>query len=428
MTRPLVSVVIIFLDAARFLEEAVASVFAQTYEHWELLFVDDGSTDGSAEIACALAARHPERLRYLEHAGHANRGMSASRNLGIRDARGEFVALLDADDVWEPEKLARQVALLEAHPEAALVYGAPLYWHGWTGNPADVARDWSPSLPVPAGTVARPPELALASYPLGPGTAPCPSDLLFRRSLADMVGGFEEDFRGMYDDQAFLSKVYLTAPVLVSGERWLRYRQHPDSCVSVVKAGANYEMVRRLFLEWLGEYVRTHAVGDARVRRALRRALRAIRHPTLGRLETRARVVVWRALRLYARVAHVSTPRTDASPRVGHVRFGDLRRLRPISREFGYDRGLPVDRHYIEAFLARRADDIHGRVMEIGDSTYTRRFGGARVTQHDVLHVNPVAEATFVGDLTCAGHLPSDAFDCVVLTHNCSSRRLQTAK
>jgi SAM-dependent methyltransferase len=101
---------------------------------------------------------------------------------------------------------------------------------------------------------------------------------------------------------------------------------------------------------------------------------------------------------------------------VGRVRFGDLRRLQPVSRNFGYDRGLPVDRHYIEAFLATRADDIHGRVLEIGDDTYTRRFGGARVTRCDVLHVEPVPVATFVGDLTGADHLPADAFECVILT------------
>lgn len=104
-------------------------------------------------------------------------------------------------------------------------------------------------------------------------------------------------------------------------------------------------------------------------------------------------------------------------PPVGRVSFGNLRRLTPISREFGYDRGLPVDRYYIENFLARQADDIRGRVVEIGDNSYTRKFGGDRVTKSDVLHVvegNP--EATIVADLTCADHIPSDSFDCFVLT------------
>jgi SAM-dependent methyltransferase len=104
-------------------------------------------------------------------------------------------------------------------------------------------------------------------------------------------------------------------------------------------------------------------------------------------------------------------------PPVGRVRFGDLRRVAPISQCFGFDRGLPVDRYYIERFLARHASEIHGRVLEIGDDTYTRRFGGSRVSRADVLHVhggNP--RATLVGDLTDAGVLPENAFDCIVLT------------
>jgi SAM-dependent methyltransferase len=99
------------------------------------------------------------------------------------------------------------------------------------------------------------------------------------------------------------------------------------------------------------------------------------------------------------------------------VDFGSLRRLIPISRNFGYDRGLPVDRYYIEHFLGHYAHDVRGRVLEIGDDSYTRKFGGNRVTMRDVLHVtegNP--QATFVGDLTCADHMPSDAFDCIIFT------------
>jgi SAM-dependent methyltransferase len=105
------------------------------------------------------------------------------------------------------------------------------------------------------------------------------------------------------------------------------------------------------------------------------------------------------------------------SPPVGRIDFGELRRTAPISGVFGYDRGQPIDRYYIESFLGRHAADVRGRVLEIGDDAYTRHFGGERVTTRDVLHVeegNP--KATFVGDLTAADHIPSDAFDCVILT------------
>ena len=124
-----VSVVIIFRDAERFLTEAVASIFAQTFKNWELLLVDDGSVDGSTALAVACADEYPRQVRYLAHPGHANRGMSASRNLGIRHARGAYLAFLDADDVLFTPALEDQVALLDAWPAAAMVYGPIQWWH-----------------------------------------------------------------------------------------------------------------------------------------------------------------------------------------------------------------------------------------------------------------------------------------------------------
>jgi hypothetical protein len=104
-------------------------------------------------------------------------------------------------------------------------------------------------------------------------------------------------------------------------------------------------------------------------------------------------------------------------PPLGRTRFGDLYRLTPISDCFGFDRGLPVDRYYIERFLARHASEIAGHVLEIGDAEYTQKFGGARVSRSDVLHVhqgNP--RATIVGDVTDPAVLPPSAFDCIVIT------------
>jgi SAM-dependent methyltransferase len=99
------------------------------------------------------------------------------------------------------------------------------------------------------------------------------------------------------------------------------------------------------------------------------------------------------------------------------LNFGGMRRLAPISRKFGYDRGRPIDRYYIENFLARQADDICGHVLEIGDDSYTRRFGRECVAFAHVLHVtegNPAA--AIIGDLTRADHIPADTFDCIILT------------
>ena len=110
---PKVSVITIFYNANKFLEEAIQSVLSQTYVDWELLLVDDGSTDNSPGIAQKYAQINPQKVFYLEHPGHKNCGMSATRNLGLRRAQGEYIAFLDADDVWLPKKLEQQSKILD---------------------------------------------------------------------------------------------------------------------------------------------------------------------------------------------------------------------------------------------------------------------------------------------------------------------------
>ena len=147
--KPLVSVITGFLNGEKFIQEAIESVITQTYDNWELLLVDDGSTDASTAIALRYAEKYPGKVCYLEHDGHQNRGVCASRNLGIRNAKGEYIALLDADDVWLPPKLQRQVAIMESQPEAAMIYGSPQYWHSWTENSEGRQSDFMPELGVP---------------------------------------------------------------------------------------------------------------------------------------------------------------------------------------------------------------------------------------------------------------------------------------
>jgi len=104
-------------------------------------------------------------------------------------------------------------------------------------------------------------------------------------------------------------------------------------------------------------------------------------------------------------------------PPLGRVRWGELRSLKPISTSWGLDRGQPIDRYYIDNFLARHSQDVQGRVLEIGDNSYTCHLGGDRVTQSDVLHIDEEAmHATIIGDLADADHIPSNTFDCFVLT------------
>jgi SAM-dependent methyltransferase len=99
----------------------------------------------------------------------------------------------------------------------------------------------------------------------------------------------------------------------------------------------------------------------------------------------------------------------------GKVRLGDLQSLKPINSGWGFERGKAIDRYYIENFLGRHSNDIHGHVLAIGDDFYTQQFGGDRVTKSDVLHIEDNPNATIIADLTDAEHIPSNTFDCFLL-------------
>jgi glycosyltransferase involved in cell wall biosynthesis len=425
-SKPLVSAIIIFWNEEKFLQEALESVLAQTYDHWELLLVDDGSTDASTEITLRYAKQYPEKIRYLEHQGHQNRGMSATRNLGIRNAKGEYIAFLDADDVWLPNILEEQVAILESHPTAVMVYGALQWWYSWTGNPEDIRQDHMRALSVQPNTLVKPPT-PLIQCLQGQGLKP--SGYLIRRETVEDVEGFEEAFRDLNEDQVFCAKVCLKETVFVSGQCWYKYRQHPDSACAVAKKTAQFHPARLMFLNWLEGYLSKQGTRNTEVWKVLKRELRPYRHPVLHRLLTRGWYRVGQMERLAKRITRRILPvplqhwlqvqgaGSAGYPPVGWARFGGLRRITPISRVWGFDRGLPIDRYYIERFLSAHASDVRGRVLEIGSDTYTRRFGRGWVTRSDVLSVaegNP--KATIVADLTCADHLPSGIFDCILLT------------
>ena len=123
------------------------------------------------------------------------------------------------------------------------------------------------------------------------------------------------------------------------------------------------------------------------------------------------------ARRYFSRETRRRLSRLAVWPPVGWVRFGDLRRIKPVSSDYGNTRGLEIDRYYIEKFLAECASDIQGRVLEIKHNTYTITYGQDRVTKSDVLHpVEGNPDATIVADLTKADHLPSDCYDAIIFT------------
>lgn len=301
------SVIAIFLNEERFIAEAIESVLAQDFRDFELIIVDDGSTDNSTMIALEYAARHPTLIRYLEHAGHQNRGQSASRNFGLAAARGEFVALLDSDDVWERTKLTQQLAIMDAFPEVDMVCGAAKFWSSWNGGYDEIIHSGHVR-----NQIVFPPEAALAFYPLGNARSPYPSDILLRREVVFSIGGFEEHFAGprqMFEDQAFFLKIYLTSPIYFSDRVWFKYRQHADSCRAVVTREGRKHEWRLYFLNWAEAYLDAMPEPpDGRVLAALRRALWIYRHPRLYAVTSRSNQMLKSVSRLGRRLATRAPP------------------------------------------------------------------------------------------------------------------------
>ncbi|MDQ6814422.1 MAG: glycosyltransferase, partial [Bacteroidota bacterium] len=205
------------------------------------------------DMATAYAGKSHGRIRYIEHGGHVNKGLTASRNAGIATANGQFVAFLDADDCWLPEKLARQCAIFKQFPQVQMICEASVFWYSWKiWNEKDYVQL------IGAGTgIHHPPHLMKQLYPLGDGQPPCPSGIIITKDALQRAGGFERTFSGiyqLYEDQAFLSKVYAREIVYISGEANNMYRKRNDSMSAAASNESLYKEVRMFYLKWLEEY------------------------------------------------------------------------------------------------------------------------------------------------------------------------------
>jgi glycosyltransferase involved in cell wall biosynthesis len=296
--RPLVSVITIFLNGERFIREAIESILAQTMDRWELLLVDDGSTDRSTEIALWYENECPEKIKYLEHEGHRNLGMSASRNLGIAVAQGKYIAFVDADDVWLPERLERHLKVFEMFPSAVMVCSPTLYWFNWQPGTNEWAgkKDFVGDLFLPTGALLVS-TVSLMRF-LGTGNTPAICSLTVRREIVVQVGGFERTFHGLFEDQVFISKMCLAGPIVVIEDVLDHYRQHRDSfCyrAGVVGLGlgpAEVQPGREGFLDWLERYLTELSHSDQDLWEELQAHLWPYRHPRLAQAVRLKRRVV----------------------------------------------------------------------------------------------------------------------------------------
>jgi SAM-dependent methyltransferase len=350
-----------------------------------------------------------------------NQGLSAARNTGLRAARGNKIIFLDADDRLCQGAIEIGLKCFGRHSEAGFVYGGFRYIDARgdvRGEP--ICRDIGPD-----------PHLAfLRGNQVGMhGTV-----LYDRKRLWD-AGGFDVTLRRCEDYDIYL-RLSQNHPVANHRQNVAEYRQHGRNMSSnplemlrsvqrvlaryrpQVRSGPAMVAWRQGQANWRRYYCEEILSGRKTVRGRLARtrqladAIRA--SPTLT-----AHHLIRRLMAVFPRIVaslFKRLPVRRPPPPLGRVRFGDFDRTSPVSLDFGFDRGTPVDRYYVEAFLATHSKDIRGRALEIGDSTYCRRFGSG-IARQDVLDVvadNPAA--TIVGDLSIPGVLPEGTFDCLVVT------------
>jgi SAM-dependent methyltransferase len=242
--------------------------------------------------------------------------------------------------------------------------------------------------------------------------------VMYSRDAMKLAGGFNERLRACEDYEMYL-RIARRWPIHRHAEPVAEYRQH-DTNMS-----RDHAFMLRAVLEVLrAERKRT---PDNRHRQALHLGMGVWKeyYGALMLEKWRGGKTVSGFLKLLRSVPHIAMRwaakallhRASVIRERMPVRFGSLRRLSPLSRRFGLERGQPVDRYYIESFLAGHGGRVRGRVLEIGDDSYSKRFGADRITRQDVLHVVPdFPGATIIADLANAPQIPSAAFDCVILT------------
>jgi glycosyltransferase involved in cell wall biosynthesis len=297
----MISIIIPFFNPGPFFEEAIQSVMAQTHSDWELLLIDDGTTDGSTDIARSYAEKHPQKIFSLSHPGRRNCGVSVSRNLGLRKARGTYVAFLDADDVWMPNKLECQVQLIGAHPEAAMTYGPALTWYSWTNDPLDRDKDSRQYNSITG--VVSPPRL-VGMYLRGEAFVPSASAVLVRKHAALAAGGFVDRFRWAFDDDlVFYAKLALRQNILIADDGHYNYRQHARSGSTIACRSGLEHKIRIKSLVWLRKYMTENAIADATIEGTIAEQLTGLIATTglQGSLRSFAGVVLPSGLRRWMR-------------------------------------------------------------------------------------------------------------------------------
>ena len=293
-SQPLVTIITPFMRVSLlFFREAIESVLKQTRKDWELLLIDDGSDPVVSDLAKRYESYRPDQIRYLAHSDARHQGTSASRNLGLREARGDYICFLDADDILRPEALSRQISLMYERPNVAMVFGRTFCWYSWAEESAGQRKDYYPRIGL------RTPQEVKAPHLLGLSlrnriAVPAICNIMVRRKIAEYVGGFNDRFSSLYDDQVFFAKIWAQHTTYVVDECWSSYRRHDESITGTACSIDRQEAARLQYLQWLDMYLVEHDLRNSTAWRAVRRELQIINAVGSSRLARAVQRRFWK--------------------------------------------------------------------------------------------------------------------------------------
>lgn len=227
----MISIITPIYNDRRYLPETAASVMAQTRSDWEWVIVDDGSSDGTYEY-CLDLARRDSRIRVMRHPGGSNLGPAASRNLAIRYASGEYLAFLDGDDLFLHDKLERDIATFERHPDAVSLYSRILNWYDEANPPELSARNKAGVLGIACDEVLAAPTILLhVLRNLYDAVCQLPATCSFvvrRSALPREEELFNPSFRN-FEEYVMFTRIFLRYPTVVCSDIRSIYRRRPEA-------------------------------------------------------------------------------------------------------------------------------------------------------------------------------------------------------
>ena len=439
MDIPLISIIIPCFNQAEFLAEAIESVTQQTYRNFEIIVVDDGSSDNTKEVVSDFSD-----VRYIRH---HNRGLAGARNTGIWASKGDYLIFLDADDKLLPKALESGLNCFYSHRDCAFVFGQ----HAYLKSDGKSFEEMQTSLSEYNLFLSRLREnkdryrsLLYGNY-IG-----MHASVMYRRHVFQYVKGFDLSLDAAEDYELFF-RITRNYPVYYHDNVVAEYRRHSKSMTrnaelmlrsvmtvlrsqkKYIKDDKNYMDAYRAGINFWIEYYGHDLIQQVKTQLFMIgekiRALRGIVTLIIYAPGWLSLYVIKYMMRCFKRslkslctifssvfVQKIIGFPPNIAP-LGHVQFGDLRRLTPIGDKSSGRQRNAIYHYYTERFLGNNSSKIQGSVLEAGGYRYAERYGKNSVSKVDLLLLKgtSVPGGENIVTLDDADRIPSHTYDCIIL-------------